>query len=117
MVQANAETLGTVLNHLLQNAVEAAGENGTVRLGLALGQTEAIIEVEDDGPGMAAEFVRNQLFRPLHSSKGSGYGIGAFQTRQLVRDMGGRLEVSTSPSHGTMMKVVLLNSMTPMPMR
>jgi len=104
---ADAETLGTVLNHLLQNAIEAAGENGTVRLGLVLGRTEAIIEVEDDGPGMAAEFVRTQLFRPLQSSKSSGYGIGAFQTRQLIREMGGRLEVSTNPNQGTVMTVVL----------
>jgi len=104
---ADAETLGTVLNHLLQNAIEAAGEQGQVRLGLALGQTEASIEVEDDGPGMAAEFVRTQLFRPLQTTKDSGYGIGAFQTRQLIRDMGGRLEVSSSLNQGTVMTVVL----------
>ena len=37
----------------------------------------------------------------------AGYGLGAYQTRQLVREMGGRLEVNSEVGHGTIMRVVL----------
>ncbi len=101
------DTLASVLDHLMQNAIEAAGEDGHVALRQASVGGEAVIEVEDDGPGMDAEFIRNQLFRPLDTAKPAGYGLGAYQARQLVREMGGRLEVSSTPGKGTVMRVVL----------
>ncbi len=97
----------SVLNHLLQNAIEAAGTEGTVRLGLRMAEDEAVLEVEDDGPGMDAEFIENHLFRPLDTTKGSGYGIGAYQAREMVREMGGRLEVKSAPGAGATMRVIL----------
>ena len=99
--------LVSVLNHLLQNAVDAAGAGGAVRLRLRCDGDEAVVQVEDDGPGMAPAFIQNQLFRPLESTKSSGYGLGAYQTRELVREMGGRLEVISAPGAGTVMRIAL----------
>jgi signal transduction histidine kinase len=64
-----------------------------------------VIEIEDDGPGMSAEFVRDELFRPLATTKRTGHGIGAFQARELIVDMGGRLDVVSAPGAGTTMRV------------
>lgn len=104
---ADAEDLSSVLDHLLANAVEAAGPGGRVALRLARRGDQAVIEIEDDGPGMDAAFVGERLFRPLDGAKPGGFGLGAFQVRQLVRDMGGRLEVASAPGRGTRMRVVL----------
>lgn len=101
------ENMISVLDHLLQNAIEAAGADGTVLLRQTLKDNEVFIEIEDDGPGMDQEFVEAHLFRPLKSEKESGYGLGAYQTRQLVREMGGRLEVSSEVGRGTTMRVIL----------
>jgi putative PEP-CTERM system histidine kinase len=106
-VIADKGILTSVLDHLLQNAIEAAGVDGGVSLRLRSAGDEAVIEVADDGPGMDEEFIRDQLFRPLDTAKESGYGLGAFQVRQLVRDMGGRLEVSSKLGKGTVMQVIL----------
>lgn len=106
-ILVDGERLMSVLNHLLQNAVEAAGPDGRVRLSLSASGDERIVEVEDDGPGMSAAFIENELFRPLNTTKQDGYGIGAYQTRELVREMGGRLEVKSAPGHGTRMQVIL----------
>lgn len=107
-VLADQEKLTAVLSHLLQNAVEAAGGEGQVLLRLHRGKAaDVAMEVVDDGPGMDEAFVRDQLFRPLRSTKTTGFGIGAYQTRELVREMGGRLEVETSPGQGTTMRVLL----------
>ena len=42
---------------------------------------------------MSPEFVRDGLFKPFVSSKAGGFGIGAFEAREMVRAMGGRLDV------------------------
>ena len=46
---------------------------------------------------MAPEFVRDELFRPLRSTKADGHGIGAYQARELLRDAGGDLLVLSRP--------------------
>ena len=52
--------------------------------------------------GMAVEFVENQLFQPFESTKGiTGMGIGAYQTREYVRSIGGDVQVSSVPGAGT----------------
>jgi signal transduction histidine kinase len=44
---------------------------------------------------MSAAFVRDQLFRPFVSTKPGGFGLGAFEARQTIEAMGGRLEVAS----------------------
>lgn len=107
MVAGDEGTLMSVFDHLLHNAIEAAGEDGMVAMDMSLKGGRAVISVEDNGPGMDQDFIQTQLFRPLDSTKSSGYGLGAYQTRHLVREMGGRLEVESNPGKGTAMRVVL----------
>ena len=97
----------SVLRHLVQNAVEAAGEDGSVVVALGRAGGRAIIEVSDDGPGMDPDFVRDELFKPFRTSKQRGMGIGAFQCREYVREMGGELDVISEPGSGTIMRVTL----------
>ena len=56
---------------------------------------------------MERTFVDNELFRPFRSTKGDGYGIGAFEAREFARQHGGQLEVETAPGKGTVMRLVL----------
>jgi putative PEP-CTERM system histidine kinase len=107
---ADEEALTAVIGHLVQNAVEAVGASGNVAVRLGRQDGMAAIDVVDDGAGMDAAFIRDQLFRPLRTTKGSGYGIGAYQTRELVRAMGGRLEVLSQVGVGTTMRVLLRDS-------
>ncbi|EKV32766.1 Multi-sensor Signal Transduction Histidine Kinase [Caenispirillum salinarum AK4] len=103
-----AERLGSVLDHLVQNAIEAAGSDGLVEVALtpAPGGDGVAVAVTDDGEGMDPAYVRDHLFRPLKTSKDGGYGLGAFQSRELVREMGGRLDVTSRPGMGTTMRIV-----------
>ena len=56
---------------------------------------------------MDAAFIREELFKPFRSTKSGGYGIGAFQTRELVRAAGGDLEVISEKGVGTTMRILL----------
>jgi putative PEP-CTERM system histidine kinase len=102
-----AGELNMVLDHLLQNAAEATGAEGRISLGVAAEAESAVLSISDDGPGMTEEYMRDQLFRPLVSGKSGGFGLGAFQCRELVRAMGGRLEVASTPGEGTCIKIYI----------
>jgi signal transduction histidine kinase len=56
---------------------------------------------------MSADFVRNRLFTPFVSTKAGGFGIGAFEARELVRAMNGRLEVESREGLGSRFAVRL----------
>ena len=107
VAMVDPEALDRVIAHLVQNAVEAAGPDGEVRLRLSANPQYAILEIIDDGPGMDATFIRDELFRPLSTTKKSGSGLGAYQARELVRGMGGQLEVKSAPGAGATFRVVL----------
>jgi putative PEP-CTERM system histidine kinase len=108
IVQADKEQLSTVFGHIIQNAQEAAGKNGQVKIRLSYNGDHATIEVEDDGPGMDSEFIRNRLFRPFDSTKGlTGMGIGVFESRELIRALGGDIYVNSTPGKGTKFRIVL----------
>ncbi len=51
----------------------------------------------DRGRGMTPEFVRERLFKPFQTTKETGMGIGAFECQQYVQQVGGRIEVESSP--------------------
>ena len=56
---------------------------------------------------MSPQFVRESLFKPFVSSKDGGFGIGAFEARELVRGMGGRLDVESREGLGTRFSILL----------
>ena len=101
------DAFDAVVTHLLNNAVEASEPDRTVRVDLRIEAHGVVVDIIDQGQGMAPEFVRDELFRPLRSTKGDGHGIGAFQARELLRDAGGDLLVLSKPSAGTTMRIIL----------
>ncbi|WP_188873321.1 XrtA/PEP-CTERM system histidine kinase PrsK [Iodidimonas muriae] len=106
-VRVPKERFSASIGHLLSNALEASGEAGNVTLSLDLVGPNAIIDISDDGAGMTLDFIRDKLFAPFHSTKNSGFGVGAFQCREFAREQGGDLEVVSSPGSGTTMRLVL----------
>jgi len=107
-VLADREQLGTVFSHLIQNAQEATDKAGRVTVRLLAQADRAIVEIEDTGVGMEEDFVRNRLFKPFDTTKGlTGMGIGAFESREIVRKLGGDILVSSTPGVGSVFRVVL----------
>jgi putative PEP-CTERM system histidine kinase len=100
-VSARPEALEQALVHLVQNAVDATDSDVPVILEARREDSEVAIEVLDSGAGMTPEFVRTRLFKPFHSSKPGGFGIGAFEARETIRAMGGRLDVESHEGLGT----------------
>lgn len=101
-LRADPERLGAVLDHAIRNAQEATPAAAAVQVRIDVSGDEALLHIVDEGAGMDAEFVRDRLFRPFDSTKGSkGMGIGAYQTREYARWLGGDVEVQSTPGKGT----------------
>jgi len=101
------DRLERVIGHLVQNALDATESNGVVGLRV-YGEGEfSVAEVWDNGSGMSAEFVSNQLFKPFRTTKPEGMGIGMYESSQYVAELGGRLSVESAPGAGTRVKVLL----------
>ena len=104
---ADAGRLEQLIGHLVQNAVEASAGEAPVTLAVGRDGDAAVVDVIDTGCGMSPAFVRDQLFRPFVSTKDAGFGIGAFEARQLAMGMGGTLEVTSREGEGTRFRVRL----------
>jgi signal transduction histidine kinase len=110
-----ATAFDAVVTHLLNNAIEATlsvskpGEDSAppVLIVLRHEARRAVVDIIDNGTGMSPEFVRDALFRPFRTSKPDGSGIGAFQARELLREAGGDLLVTSQPQAGTTMRLLL----------
>jgi putative PEP-CTERM system histidine kinase len=100
-VLANWASLEQVIGHLIQNAIEATPKDGQVLVRLTKGDGTAIIEIQDTGQGMSEEFIRERLFKPFESTKPAGMGIGVFESREYVHELGGQIEVVSSESVGS----------------
>jgi putative PEP-CTERM system histidine kinase len=106
-VLADRERLERVLGHLIQNAIEATPRDGTVTVGLRRLDASALITITDTGEGMSEEFIRERLFKPFETTKSAGMGIGVFESREYIGELGGKLDVVSVPGAGTTFHVTL----------
>ncbi|MBT8107820.1 MAG: PEP-CTERM system histidine kinase PrsK [Gammaproteobacteria bacterium] len=101
-VLADAEKLITITEHLIRNAQDATDDEGRIEVLASAQENELVISITDTGCGMTPEFIRERLFRPFDSTKGSeSMGIGAYQAREYVRQLGGLFEVTSTVGEGT----------------
>ncbi len=107
LARCHAARLEQVLGHLIQNGIEASPADAAIHIAVESRDGQVVIDVADRGAGMSPAFVRDQLFRPFVSTKPAGFGIGAFEARQLVDAMGGTLAVDSREGEGTRFRITL----------
>jgi signal transduction histidine kinase len=90
----------SVLDNLLNNAVEALTGGGIVRVSAFRREGMAIVDVRDTGPGVPPE-VRQRLFQPFASAgKKNGLGLGLAAAHQTVIEHGGSMWLHSEPGWG-----------------
>ena len=86
--------------NLIGNALEAMPDGGEVRITARIDRDAALVEVGDNGPGIAPE-IRSKLFQPFVSAgKRNGLGLGLALSRQTVLEHGGDMWVESTPGRG-----------------
>jgi GAF domain-containing protein len=99
-VPLDARLVRQAVLNLAVNAVQAMPRGGRIVVRARLDGDAAVVEVEDDGPGIPAE-VRERIFEPFFTTKASGTGLGLAVVRRIVEGHGGEIRVRTAPGAGT----------------
>ncbi|TVR00821.1 MAG: GHKL domain-containing protein [Desulfovibrionales bacterium] len=103
-VWADPDLLKQCLLNLLMNAIQAVAENkgdeaGVIDVHVETGSEGLWVVIHDNGPGMNAE-QRQRALEPFYTTRKDGSGLGLAIVRKIVRDHGGRLEITSAPGQG-----------------
>jgi signal transduction histidine kinase len=105
-VRADRDQLTQVLVNLVKNAEESMSEGGRVTVRVAAEGPLAVLEVEDEGPGIPPE-LKGRLFEPYVTSKPQGTGLGLAIAQRIAQEHGGQLTARDAPRRGTIFRLVL----------
>lgn len=100
-IEGGEEELQTVLHNLVSNAIKYSPDGGRIRIALFESGSYAVLEVADEGPGVAKEDA-DRIFEPFFRSAGTGQvagvGLGLAIARQYVHAHRGHLRLIDSPA-------------------
>ncbi len=107
-VYADKSQLLRVMTNLIQNAIEAIpdGQQGKIEVNLKEAEHAALITVTDNGTGIPDE-LRERIFSPYFTTKGSGTGLGLAMTRRIIEFWKGDISFSNRPAGGAQFAITL----------
>lgn len=112
-VEADRRRVTQVINQLFSNVMKFCPAGSVARVALDKGPGEAVLVIEDNGPGITPENKRN-LFRPFgkthaHTTSPADYGagVGLVIARRLIEAHRGRIEVESRDKEGTRVALIL----------
>lgn len=105
------------LENIIKNAVDYTPEGGAIRLSVGEDDTLAYISVEDSGPGIAQEELKNvfiPFYRGMNESRGGrpGTGLGLSLAKLVVEKHNGYIKVKSTSGRGTTFQIVLPKEIT-----
>jgi PAS domain S-box-containing protein len=117
VVIMNCSELGTVIEIIIKNAIEALknhrnetpGSRPTINVSIKLNDNKVYIEIEDNGPGVPREY-HSILFKDGFTTKGPGHGFGLCYAAMSVSQYGGRLFFEHRKDQGANFIIELLKA-------
>jgi signal transduction histidine kinase len=102
------EVLEQVILNLCLNAVQAMQSEGRIVIRCVVAETEAWIDVVDDGPGIP-HHILPRIFEPRFTTRreAGGTGLGLSMVREGIESHGGSIQVDSTPGEGTCFRVRL----------
>ena len=92
--------------NLVQNAIVAMPEGGTLTISAKIKDDKYIISVTDNGIGMDENTV-SRVFEPYFTTKVTGTGLGLTMVYKVIKEFGGEIEVDSIVGEGTTFKITL----------
>jgi len=103
-VKGDAEELQEVFINLIQNAIEAMPEGGTLTLRSYSQEGKTVVEVSDTGKGIPEE-IRQRIFDPFFSTRHEGVGLGLSIVYRIIREHGAEIKVLSEAGKGTTFRI------------
>jgi signal transduction histidine kinase len=104
-----------VLFNLVQNALDAMPQGGSLALSARQTATQAHLEVRDTGAGIPADQL-SRVFEPLYTTKPTGTGLGLSLVQEIVAVHGGLVAVQSEVGHGATFTITLPIMTAPAPL-
>jgi len=98
-IEAIAGELNQVWTNLIDNAIDAMGGTGTLRVSTRVNENGVVVEIGDTGPGMPKE-AQARAFEPFYTTKdvGKGTGLGLDISRRIIVERhGGEIFIESRP--------------------
>jgi PAS domain S-box-containing protein len=102
----HAGTLRRVVLNLVQNALDAMPQGGTLTLAGQRAATQVQLHIRDTGSGMPAEQLAH-IFEPLYTTKPEGTGLGLYIVREIMAAHAGQVAVESVVEQGTTFTLTL----------
>ncbi|MBI3287873.1 MAG: sensor histidine kinase, partial [Chloroflexi bacterium] len=106
-LRGDALRLRDAFDRLILNAVEAMPEGGSLEVSLQDSGAEALIAIQDSGPGLSPSEAGARLFEPFYSTKAGRAGLGLAIARRIVEAHGGAIEAQSVLGQGSTFRVRL----------
>ena len=107
-MMADEAKLRQVLLNIMLNAIQAMADGGSIMVRTWRDGDEVVIGVQDTGPGIKTEEGElDQVFRPFHTTKEEGTGLGLAICARLIKEMKGRITVTSESGEGACFEVRL----------
>ena len=96
-----------VLSNLVANALRYTPAGGVIRVRYRQDENQALLEVQDTGPGILADELPHVFERFYKSTDSGGMGLGLAIARHLVEAHGGTITAESVPGAGTTMRITI----------
>ena len=112
LARADRELLRLALLNLVDNAIRYSPKGSSIRLRVRRTENHAVVEVIDQGPGIAPEhqqkiFERFYRIDKARSRASGGAGLGLSITRWAIERQGGRIELESGSGQGSLFRIVM----------
>lgn len=103
----NRVELGAIVSNLVNNAIEATRERGTIRLISRFEEQGMEVFIEDDGDGIPKHLQEELFTRPVTFGKENGNGLGLFSANRIITKWGGQFSLKSEPGAGTSIRLLV----------
>jgi len=97
-----------IFTNLINNAVDAAGQDGQITLHCRCDAHQAVVEIEDNGCGIPEDKIQ-EIFEPFYTTKEieKGCGLGLTIVSEIVKSYNGSIDIRTEKDKGTTFSITL----------
>lgn len=106
LVFASPSEMQQVFMNLINNAIDAIGEGGTIEIRSRLEGEDAVVDIADTGRGIPTDILE-RIFDPFFTTKpvGKGTGLGLSICYGILKKLGGNIQVESTVGEGTIFHV------------
>lgn len=107
-INADPARIEHLFVNLCMNAIQAMSDEGEIQIRAFTEGGRTVVEVQDNGPGIAPEIAAD-IFKPFVSSRTGGFGLGLYSCRQIVQECGGTIQLTSESGQGSTFRMEFPN--------